>query len=67
LLRSVQGHADGKLYVVMLSSWSDFESERGHLVELAKAISARGYESARFESGGRTVAVWERGQIRAGP
>ncbi len=66
VLASVQGHSDGKSYVVTLSSWSGFESERARLTDLTKAIAARGYESARFENAGHTVAVWEQGQLRAG-
>ncbi|MBK7977324.1 MAG: hypothetical protein IPK07_30020 [Deltaproteobacteria bacterium] len=67
ILASVDGKAVGKAYVVRLASFTDFDTDRKALLDLTKAIAEAGYESARFEYGGKAVAVWEGGYLRASP
>lgn len=67
ILATVDGTVVGKTYVVRLSSFTDFESDRKRILDLTKAISEAGYESARFEYGGKAVAAWENGYLRASP
>lgn len=67
ILATVDGKAVGKAYVVRLPSFTDFDADRKQLLELTKAIAEAGYDSARFEYGGKAVAVWEGGYLRASP
>ncbi len=67
ILAAVDGKAVGKAYVVRLASFTDFDTDRNRLLELTKAIAEAGYDSARFEYGGKAVAVWEGGYLRASP
>lgn len=67
ILATVDGKAVGKAYVVRLASFTDFDTDRKQLLELTKAIAEAGYDSARFEYGGKAVAVWDGGYLRASP
>ncbi|MFN7955046.1 MAG: hypothetical protein U0610_25190 [bacterium] len=66
VLSTLDGHAVGDAYVVEIPWWSDFDTDRARLLELTKSVAAAGYRSARFEHGGKTVAVWEQGRLRPG-
>lgn len=67
ILATVDGQAVGRAYVVRLAGFTDFDTDRKRLLDLTKAIAEAGYESARFEYGGKAVATWEGGYLRASP